>query len=109
MASVAVVNLTGQTEIPVGHTLSLSAEITTYNLSLINITWLFNNETLSNGQDRVNLTMTCLSEEAPLISSLLRTSVIPVDSGEYKVIASNLTGSSELSIPVTVTGNSFNS
>ena len=99
-----VVKHTGQTEIPIGNTLSLSAEITIYNLPLTSVRWSFNNKSLINGQDRVNLTLPSLSAQAPVMSSLQRTSAIPVDSGSYKLIASNPAGSNELSIPVTVTG-----
>ena len=103
-----VVNLTGPTEIPIGNTLSLSAEIANYNLPLTSVRWSFNNESLINGQDRFNLTLPSLSVQAPVMSSLQRTSVIPVDSGDYKLIASNPAGSNELSISVTVTGKKFN-
>ena len=103
-----VVNLTGQAEIPVGTMLSLSANITTYNLPLTSVTWSFNDETLVHEQDRVTLTIPPLSRQAPVMSSLQRTSVIPVDSGEYKLTASNPAGSGELPISVTVTGKSFN-
>ena len=103
-----VVNHTGQTEIPIGSTLSLSAKITIYNLPLTSIRWSFNNESLMNGQDRVNLTVPALSAQAPVMSSLQRTVVTPVDSGDYKLIASNPAGSNELSISVTVTGKALN-
>ena len=99
-----VVNPTGQTEIPVGTTLSLSADITTYNLPFTNITWSFKDEALTNGLYRVTFIIPSLSEQAPVMSSLQRTSVIPVDSGVYKLTASNPAGSSEVSISVTVTG-----
>ena len=103
-----MVNLTRETEIPVGTTLSLSANITTYNLPLTNITWFFNETITIDEEDRINLTIPSFSVQGSVISSLQRTSVIPVDSGEYKLIASNPAGSSELSISVTVTGKSFN-
>ena len=61
-----------------------------------------------NGQDRVNLTLPALSAQAPVMSSLQRTLVTPVDSGDYKLIASNPAGSNELSISVTVTGKALN-
>ena len=94
----------GSVEIEVGNNLSLSAMITNFNYPLTSITWTFNDGTITNGQDRVILDLPSSLLQPPLMSTLQRSLVIPIDSGTYTVTATNPVGSSEESFTVTVTG-----
>ena len=91
-------------EIEVGSTLSLAVNIGAFNLNLTIITWSHNGANLMSGQDRTTITSPSLSTPAPVSSTLERTSVVPLDAGEYTVSATNLAGSSNFTFQVVVTG-----
>ena len=98
--------LTETPEIEAGSTLSLAVNISAFNLDLTNITWSHNGTNLMSvqGQNRISITSSSLSTPAPVSSTLERTSVIPLDAGEYTVSANNPAGSSNFTFQVVVTG-----
>ncbi len=91
-------------EVLAGNTLELSVNITSYNLPLTSITWTYNGNALTSGQDSVTITNPSLSDSAPVVSMLMKTSIIPLDSGNYSIMATNPEGSSTYTFQVTVTG-----
>ena len=91
-------------EVLAGNTLELSVNITSFNLPLTNITWTHNGNALTSGQDSVTITNPSLSDSAPVVSMLMKTSIIPLDSGNYSIMATNPEGSSTYTFQVTVTG-----
>ena len=91
-------------EIETGNTLSLVVNITAFNLDLTSITWSHNGVYLMSGQDRISINSPSLSTPAPASSTLERTSVVPLDAGEYTVSATNPAGSSNFTFQVVVTG-----
>ncbi len=91
-------------EVLAGNTLELSVNITSFNLPLTNITWTHNGNALTSGQDRVTITNPSLSDSAPVVSMLMRTLIIPLNSGNYSIMATNSEGSSTYTFQVTVTG-----
>ena len=88
----------------VGNESTLSVNITTFNLALTSITWRHNGNTIISGPDRITITNPSLSAPAPVTSTLVRTSVIPFDAGNYRVTATNPAGSGTLTVGVVVTG-----
>ena len=91
-------------EIEAGKNLSLAVRITTFNYPLTNITWTFNDANIIDGQDRNILTIPSLTEPAPVISTIQRSFVVPIDSGMYSISATNPVGNSVISFNVTVRG-----
>ena len=94
-------------EIEVGSTLSLAINIRAFNLDLTDITWSHIGSVVMSGQDRITITSPSLSTPAPVSSTLERTSVVPLDAGEYTVSATNPAGSSNFTFQVAVTGKIF--
>ncbi len=84
--------------------LNLAVSIRRFNLRLTNITWTHNGTILMNQEGRVNFTDPDLSDQAPVMSSLQRTSLIPLDAGDYTVTATNPVNSDNLTFSVIVTG-----
>ena len=97
-------NQATSSEVQVRNDLTLSVNITTFNLPLTYITWMHNGNTIISGQDRITITTPSLSAPAPVTSTLMRTSVIPFDGGNYRVTATNQAGSNTIKIEVVVTG-----
>ena len=97
-------NQFGSSEVQVGNELTLSVNITTFNFALTSITWMHNGNTIISGQDRITITNPYLSASAPVTSTLVRTSAIPFDAGNYTVTATNPAGSGTLTVGVVVTG-----
>ncbi len=91
-------------EVLAGDTLELSVSITSFNLPLTNITWTHNGNVFTTGQERVAISNHSLSDPAPVVSMLTRTSLIPLDAGNYTIMATNPEGSSTYTFQVTVTG-----
>ena len=92
------------TNVVVGAELNLSITIVRFNLPLTNITWMHNGNILVDKEKRVTITNPNLSDPAPVMAMLQRTSLIPLDSGEYVVTATNSVGSGMLNFSVTVIG-----
>ncbi len=90
-------------EVLAGSTLELSVNIASFNLPLTSITWTHNGNVLTSGQDRVTITNPSLSDPAPVVS-ITRASLIPLDSGNYSIMATNPEGSSTYTFQVTVSG-----
>ena len=80
------------------------SSIERFNLPLTNITWMHNGSILVDKQNRVTITNPDLSDPAPVMAMLQRSSLIPLDAGEYVVTATNLVGSGMLNFSVAVTG-----
>jgi len=91
-------------EIEAGSTFSLVVNIGAFNLALTDITWSYNEANFMSGQDRITITSPSFSTLGPVSSTLERTSVIPLDAGEYTVSATNPAGSSNFTFQVSVTG-----
>ena len=95
-------NQTLSPEVVAGDNLTLSVSIIDFNLPLTDVVWRHRDNIIS-GEDRVTITNHSLSL-APVISTLQRTAVIPRDSGNYSITATNSAGSQVLTFVVTVTG-----
>ena len=91
-------------EIEAGNKLSLAVRITTFNYPLTSIIWTFNDAYIIDGQDRNILIIPPLTDQAPVISTILRSFVVPIDSGMYSISATNPVGNSVISFNVTVRG-----
>ena len=94
----------GSPSVAAGAVLSLMASVERFNLPLISITWMHNGSILVDKQNRVNITDPDLSSPAPVMAMLERSSLIPLDAGEYVATATNLVGSGMLNFNVAVTG-----
>ena len=75
-----------------------------FNLPLTSITWMHNGSILVDKQNRDTITNPNLSDPAPVMAMLQRSSLIPLDAGEYVVTATNLVGSGMLNFSVAITG-----
>jgi len=84
--------------------LNLAVSIARFNLRLTNITWTHNGSILMNQTDRVTIANPDLSDLAPVMSSLQRSSLIPSDAGDYTVTATNLVNSDNLTFSIIVIG-----
>ena len=84
--------------------LNLAVSIGRFNLRLADITWTHNGTILMNQEGRVIIANPDLSDQAPVMSSLQRTSLIPLDAGDYTVTATNPVNSDNLTFSVIVTG-----
>ena len=91
-------------EVLAGNNLTLSVNITTFNLPLTNIMWTRNDDTIISGQDRITVSNPSLSAPVPVMSTLMRSSVIPLDDGNYTITATNPAGSNMYTFRVPVTG-----
>ena len=65
---------------------------------------MHNGSILVDKENGVTITNPDLSGTAPVMAMLQRTSLIPLNAGEYVVTATNLVGSGMLRFSVTVTG-----
>ena len=90
--------------VTVGGTLTLTVDITGFNLPLTSITWMEDGQTLMNNTD--NITITHGSFEAPPTTSALVREPIqsPMDNGTYEVTVVNPAGQSVTTYNVTVNG-----
>lgn len=91
-------------EISAANNLTLSVNITKFNVPLTNITWTHGGNILNSGVDRVTVTNSLSLLLSPVMSTLHLTSLIPLDSGLYTITSSNPVGSRSLTFNVTVTG-----
>ena len=91
-------------EIEAGNNLSLAVRITTFNYPLTSIIWTFNDANINDGQDRNILIIPSLTDQAPVISTIQRSFVVPIDSGMYSINATNPVGNSVISFNATVRG-----
>ncbi len=66
--------------------LNLAVSIGRFNLRLADITWTHNGTILMNQEGRVIIANPDLSDQAPVMSSLQSTSLIPLDAGDYTVV-----------------------
>ena len=66
--------------------------------------WTHNDDTIISGQDRITVSNPPLSAPAPVMSTLMRSSVIPLDAGNYTITATNPAGSNMYTFRVAVTG-----
>ncbi len=90
-------------QLQAGNDLMLSVNITRFNLPLTNITWNHSGNILNDG-DRVTITTSPSLNTPPVISTLQRISLIPIDFGTYIVIATNDVGSATFTFNVDVPG-----
>ena len=91
-------------ELEAGNDLMLSVNITRFNLPLTNITWSHAGNILTSGVDRVSITTSSPLTSPPVMSTLQRTSLIPLDFGIYVVTATNPVGNDSLTFDVEVPG-----
>ncbi len=85
--------------------LNLTVSIGRFNLRLTDITWTHNGSILMNKEGRVTIINPNLPDQAPVMSSLQRNPLIPLDAGDYTVTATNPVNSDNLTFSVIVTGN----
>ena len=90
-------------ELEAENDLMLSVNITRFNLALTNITWSHGGNILTSGVDRVTINTSSLTSP-PVMSTLQRTSLIPLDLGIYIVTATNPVGSVTFTFDVEVSG-----
>ena len=86
-----------------GDNLTLSVLIVDFNLPLTDVSWTHERNIIITGKDRDTITNSSFSL-APVMSTLQRTAVNPLDSGSYVIMATNKAGSLLLTFSVTVTG-----
>ena len=91
-------------ELEAGNDLMLSVNITRFNLPLTNITWSHAGNILTSDVDRVSITTSPPLTSPPVMSTLQRTSLIPLDFGIYVVTATNPVGNDSLTFDVEVPG-----
>ena len=91
-------------ELEAGNDLMLSVNITRFNLGLTIITWIHGGNILTSGVDRVTITTSSPLTSPPVMSTLQRTSLIPLDFGMYVVTATNPVGSATFTFDVEVSG-----
>ena len=91
-------------ELEAGNDLMLSVNITRFNLALSIITWSHGGNILTDGVDRVSITTSSPLTSPPVMSTLQRTSLIPLDFGMYVVTATNPVGSVTFTFDVEVPG-----
>ena len=87
--------------VAVGMNFSLIVSIIRFNLPLTNITWTHNGGSIIN---RVNITELSSPSQASVTALLQRTSVLPLDAGNYVITATNPVGKATLGFNVDVTG-----
>ena len=87
-----------------GNDLMLSVNITRFNLALSIITWSHRGNILTSGVDRVSITTSSPLTSPPVMSTLQRTSLIPLDFGMYVITATNPVGSVTFTFDVEVPG-----
>ena len=91
-------------ELEAGNDLMLSVNITRFNFPLTNITWSHGGNILTSGIDRVSITTSSPLTSPPVMSTLQRTSLIPLDLGMYIVTATNPVGSATFTFNLEVSG-----
>ena len=91
-------------ELEAGNDLMLSVNITRFNLALINITWSHGGNILTSGVDRVSITTSSPLTSPSVMSTLQRTSLIPLDLGMYVITATDPVGSATFTFDVEVSG-----
>ena len=91
-------------ELEAGNDLRLSVNITRFNLALAIITWSHGGSILTDGVNRVTITTSSPLTSPPVMSTLQRTSLIPLDFGMYVVTATNPVGSDTFTFDVEVPG-----
>ena len=84
-----------------GNDLTLSVNITRFNLPLTNIMWSHDGNILASGIDNVTITNSALVAP-PVIYTLQRPSLIPLHSGIYIVTAINEAGTDNFTFFVTL-------
>ena len=87
--------------VAVGMNFSLMVSIIRFNLPLANVTWTHNGGRIIS---RVNISQLSFLDQSPVTTYLQRTSVIPLDAGNYVITATNPVGSATFTFSVTVTG-----
>ena len=98
--------LYGQTNyvsIDAGNNLTLSAIIEEYNSPLTSIMWSHNDVPVYNGDDRIITGLnSSMSAMPPVMATLQRMSLIPLDAGRYTITAANDVGSITMTFNVTI-------
>ena len=91
-------------ELEAGNDLMLSVNIARFNLPLTNITWSHGGNILTSGVGRVTITTSSPLTSPPVMSTLQRTSLIPLDFGMYVITATNPVGNDTFTFDVEVPG-----
>ena len=91
-------------ELEAGNDLMLSVNITRFNLGLTNITWSHGGNIITSGVGRVTITTSSPLTSPPVMSTLQRTSLIPLDFGMYVITATNPVSSDTFTFDVEVPG-----
>ena len=87
--------------VAVGMNFSLMVSIIRSNLPLTNVTWTHNGSSVT---DRVNITELLSPDQTTATALFQRTSVIPLDAGNYIITATNPVGNATFGFNVDVTG-----
>ena len=89
----------------VGTPLSLTVNVTEFNLDIDSVTWTKNGSVIENGTDRYIITHISLNAPPSMVILTRDNVTSPVeDSGDYLVIIANPAGSDMSTFNVTVTG-----
>ena len=92
-------------EAVVGTSLSLTVNVTEFNLDIDSVTWTRNGSDIENGTDGYTITNISLSDPPSMIVLTRDNVTSPVeDSGDYSVTVANPAGSDMSTFNVTVTG-----
>ena len=91
------------TEPEAGNNVILSVNITRFNRPLTSINWSHSGNVLTDGVDRITINSSTL-DSPPVISTLQRSSLIPLDFGPYLVNVTNEVGSDTFTFDVEVPG-----
>ena len=90
-------------EVDVDNNLTLAVDITNFNPALTDVSWTHEGNAIVNEQDR-DVTTTSSLSTAPVMATLERSTVTPLDAGSYVVTATNPAGNQSLMFGVTVKG-----
>ncbi len=91
-------------ELEVGNDLSLSVNILNFNIPLSEVTWSHSGNLLTPGVDRVSITTDSSLMFPPVMSTLRRTSIQPLDFGVYVVTAISPVGNVSFTFNVLLQG-----
>ena len=94
-------------EVEVGSPLTLSVNVTEFNLPIDDVTWTMNDNVIQNGTDGFTITYTDLDAPPSMVVLTLDEVISPAsDNGQYTVSVSNPAGIDTSTFNITVSGES---
>ena len=79
-------------------------DVSVVNANLHQIRWTFNGQAIGNGSANVTILNSINQYLARINSTLLQTSIVPMNSGEYTILATNIAGYDSINVYINVTG-----